>query len=103
MLSHYTVCVKKLLFLSLCCVSPHPVAASSKTKSKSADRPAGVGELLLLGVESHIGGSAHPYLLALLDNELVVYRAFRYRQTEKRGHLQLRFSKVSYKVNFLIH
>ena len=77
-------------------VSPHPVAASSKTKSKSTDRPVGVGELLLLGVESHVGGSAHPYLLALLDNELVVYRAFRYRQTEKKDHLQLRFSKVSY-------
>ena len=70
------------------------MAASSKTKTKSTDRPVGVGELLLLGAESGIGGSAHPYLLALLDNELVVYRAFRYRQTEKRDHLQLRFSKV---------
>ena len=75
--------------------SPHPTASSSKTKSKSADRLVGVGEVLLLGVESHIGGSTHPYLLALVDNELVVYRAFKYNQTQNPGHLQLRFGKVS--------
>ena len=75
--------------------SPHPVTSSSKTKSKNADRPVGVGEVLLLGVESHTGGSTHPYLLALVDNELVVYKAFHYRQTQNTGHLQLRFSKVS--------
>ena len=62
--------------------------------SSSADRPAGVEEVLLLGVESHGGGPTHPYLLALLDNELMVYRAFQYRQTQNAGHLQLRFSKV---------
>lgn len=77
-------------------VSPHPVVSGTKSKSKGSDRPAGVGEVLLLGVESHIGGPSHPYLLALLDNELMVYRAFHYKQTHNTGHLQLRFSKVSY-------
>ena len=79
----------------MCWCSPHPVASNTKSKSKNTDRPAGVGEVLLLGVESRVGGSTHPYLLALVDNELVVYQAFQYRQTQKEGHLQLRFSKVS--------
>jgi cleavage and polyadenylation specificity factor subunit 1 len=77
--------------------SPHPVASGAKSKAKTADRPEGVGEVLLLGVESHVGGPSHPYLLALLDNELMVYRAFHYKQTQNVGHLQLRFSKVLHK------
>ena len=37
---------------------------------------------------------AHPYLVSLIDNELVVYKAFPLDQTKNPGHLSLRFSKV---------
>ena len=37
----------------------------------------------------------HPHLLALIDKELVVYRAFPCPQAQNPGHLHLRFSKVS--------
>ena len=72
--------------------SPHPVASTGQPKAPVS--PVGVEEVLLLGVESRGIGPTHPYLLSLLDNELIVYRAFQYRQTQNAGHLQLRFSKV---------
>ena len=67
---------------------------ASAGQPKAPVSPVGVEEVLLLGVESRGIGPTHPYLLSLLDNELIVYRAFQYRQTQNAGHLQLRFSKV---------
>ena len=37
----------------------------------------------------------HPYLMSLIDKELVVYKAFPFEQTKNPGHLSVRFSKVS--------
>jgi hypothetical protein len=36
----------------------------------------------------------HPYLVSLIDQELVVYKAFPFEQTKNPGHLSVRFSKV---------
>lgn len=36
---------------------------------------------------------SHPHIMALVDNELVVYKAFPYASSNT-GHLQLRLSKV---------
>ena len=37
---------------------------------------------------------AHPYLVSLIDKELVVYKAFPFEQTKNPGHLSVRFNKV---------
>ena len=37
-----------------------------------------------------------PYLISLIDGELVIYKAFPFEQTKNPGHLSVRFSKVSF-------
>lgn len=39
-------------------------------------------------------GCAHPYLVCLIDKELVVYKAFHFDKSQNPGHLSIRFSKV---------
>ena len=52
---------------------------------------ANVSEILLTGL-----GPSHslPHLLAMMDNDLVVYTAFPYHLQPAPGHLHLRFRKV---------
>jgi len=38
---------------------------------------------------------SYPHLLAFIDNDLVIYKAYQYPLSSVQGHLQLRFSKVS--------
>ena len=65
--------------------SPHP---GSQQKHSSEQR---VDEILMTGLGPD---RTHPYLLSLIDEELVIYKAFHFEQTKNPGHLSIRFSKV---------
>ena len=75
-------------------VTPSPHTGQLHTSEQSVE------ELLLVGLGP---GGAHPLLLSLIDQELIIYRAFPCRQTQSTGHLQLRFSKVRKCNGFVNH
>lgn len=50
-----------------------------------------VQEVLIAGLGPE---GTYPHLLALVDRELVVYKAFAHVQIQNPGHLHIRFSKV---------
>lgn len=52
---------------------------------------ASVSEILLTGLGEN---KTFPHLMAIMDNDLVVYSAFTYCQQNSPGHLCVRFSKV---------
>jgi len=72
--------------------SPHPGNPELHSSEQELE------EILLVGMGPL---QSHPHLMALIDQELVVYRAFPFQQSQNPGHLQLRFSKVQHKV--LLH
>lgn len=65
--------------------SPHPGNPELHSSEQELE------EILLVGMGPL---QSHPHLMALIDQELVVYRAFPFQQSQNPGHLQLRFSKV---------
>ena len=70
-------------FLNYCLCSLHPGKLHSSEQK--------VDEVLLVGLGPQ---GTHTHLLALVDKELVIYKAFHYPQQKNPGHLHLRFSKV---------
>ena len=47
---------------------------------------------------------SYPHLLAVIDNDLIIYKAYQYPLSSVQGHLQLRFSKVShYSSDVIVH
>ena len=99
------VCVSKTV-LSL--FSPYPAGTGGGSGSHSSDHS--VEEVLLIGMGPH---HMHPHILvsvdyhdlistiitpscsqAIINKELVVYKAFSFPVSPTPGHLQIRFSKV---------
>ena len=58
-----------------------------------------VDEVLLVGLGPR---QSYPHLMALVDQDLVVYTAFAFQQSQNPEHLQLRFSKVCNKLIILV-
>ncbi|XP_065913707.1 cleavage and polyadenylation specificity factor subunit 1-like [Dysidea avara] len=54
-----------------------------------------VKELLLTGMGPQY---SYPHLLAFIDNDLVIYKAYQYPLSSVQGHLQLRFSKHNHRI-----
>ena len=67
--------------------SPHP--GSQQQKHSCSEHC--VNEILMTGLGPY---HTHPYLVSLIDQELIVYKAFPFEQTKNPGHLSVRFSKV---------
>ena len=76
------VCVHTCLMVRPFCSSSHQVTSSEHR----------IKELLLTGMGPQY---SYPHLLALIDSDLVIYKAYQYPLSSVQGHLQLRFSKVS--------
>ena len=74
--------------------SPHP--GSQQQKHSCSEQC--VNEILMTGLGSD---HTHPYLVSLVNQELVVYKTFPFEQTKNPGHLSVRFSKVLYTVHSL--
>ena len=64
---------------------------SSIAAAAPASNEQSVQEVLIAGLGPE---GTYPHLLALVDRELVVYKAFARVQTQNPGHLHIRFSKV---------
>jgi len=86
------VCGCSLAQVCVClhaCLTVHPFCSSSHQVTSSEHR---IKELLLTGMGPQY---SYPHLLALIDSDLVIYKAYQYPLSSVQGHLQLRFSKVS--------
>ena len=66
--------------------SQHPGSQKKHSSEQIVD------EILMTGLGPD---HTHPYLVSLIDQELVIYKAFPFEQTKDPGHLSVRFSKVS--------
>lgn len=71
---------------------------SSSHQATSSDYH--VKELLLTALGPQ---HSYPHLLAFIDNDLVIYKAYQYPLSSVQGHLQLRFSKVSQLTRAVVH
>ena len=65
--------------------SPHQGSQQKHSSEQCVD------EILMTGLGPD---STHPYLMSLIDKELVIYKAFPFEQLKNPGHLSIRFSKV---------
>ena len=66
--------------------SQHPGSQKKHSSEQIVD------EILMTGLGPD---HTHPYLVSLIDQELVIYKTFPFEQTKDPGHLSVRFSKVS--------
>ena len=77
------------MFLSFFQIPLPPVSSMPAAAPTSNEQS--VQEVLIAGLGPE---GTYPHLLALVDRELVVYKAFAHVQIQNPGHLHIRFSKV---------
>lgn len=87
-------CIRNFSTCRRTLIDSGPMSSSMPAAAPTSNEQS-VQEVLIAGLGPE---GTYPHLLALVDRELVVYKAFAHVQIQNPGHLHIRFSKATHKV-----
>ncbi|XP_077542747.1 cleavage and polyadenylation specificity factor subunit 1 isoform X1 [Haemaphysalis longicornis] len=86
---------QKVLVDSVQMTAPSGTKSSEKLSDMSHESMPVVHEILVVGLGIR---QSRPLLLARVDEDLLIYEAFPFYETQREGHLKLRFKKLSHDI-----